>query len=92
MHTPHFQNGTCIFQSDTHYTLLPSYHTKPWFTMNPPRPVCCHLSITSNSSESDQDPDSSPEHSDEEEDFQTVPMDDEHWTTDMVPERTFCIH
>ena len=46
----------------------------------------------SNSSESDQDPDSSPEHSDEEEDFQTVPMDDEHWTTDKVPERTFCIH
>ena len=40
----------------------------------------------------DQDPDSTPEHSDEEEDFQTVPMDDEHWTTDIVPERTFCIH
>ena len=58
----------------------------------PPRPVHCCLSFTSNSSESDQDPDSSPEHSDEEEDFQTVPMDDEHWMTDMVPERTFCIH
>ena len=41
------------------------------------------------SSDNDQDPDSS---SDEEEDFQTVPMDDEHWTTEMVPERTFCIH
>ena len=58
----------------------------------PPRPVCNHLSFTSNSSESDQDPDSSPEHSNEEEDFQTVPIDDEHWTTEMVPERTFCIH
>ena len=63
----------------------------------PPRPVCCHLSFTSNSSESDQDPDSTPEHStpehsDEEEDFQTVPIDDEHWMTDIVPERTFCIH
>ena len=21
-----------------------------------------------------------------------VPIDDEHWTTEMVPERTFCIH
>ena len=52
---------------------------------------CC-LSFTYNSSESDQDPDSSPEHSEEEEDFQTVPIDDEHWTTEMVPERTFCIH
>ena len=62
-----------------------------------PRPVYCHLSFTSNSSESDQDADSTPEHStpehsDEEEDFQRVPMDNEHWTTDMVPERTFCIH
>ena len=28
----------------------------------------------------------------EEEDFQTVPLDDEHWTLEQVPERTFCIH
>ena len=28
----------------------------------------------------------------EEEDFQTVPMDNEHWTTELAPERTFCIH
>ena len=28
----------------------------------------------------------------EEEDFQTVPMDDEHWTTELAPKRTFCIH
>ena len=33
-----------------------------------------------------------PEYSDEEDDFQTVPLDDEHWMTDIVPERTFCIH
>ena len=57
-----------------------------------PRPMHCCLTFTSDSSESDQDPDSSPEYSDEEEDFQTVPIDDEHWTTEMVPERTFCIH
>ena len=59
-----------------------------------PRPVChCCLTFTSDSSESDQDPDSTPELSDEEEeDFQTVPIDNEHWTTEMVPERTFCIH
>ena len=36
------------------------------------------------------DPDSTSE--EEEEDFQTVPIDDEHWTTEMVPERTFCMH
>ena len=47
---------------------------------------------------SDSSRDATPEPSDDEdssnedEDFQTVPMDDEHWTTDMVPVRTFCIH
>ena len=69
------------------------YNTQP----TPPRPVHHHLMFLSDSSESDQDPnsssDSSPDSSsDEEEDFQTVPIDDEHWTTEMVPERTFCIH
>ena len=51
------------------------------------------------SSDADQDavPESSklssaPESSDEEENFQTVPIEDDHWTTEMVPERTFCIH
>ena len=36
----------------------------------------------------------SPESSDmeEEEDFQTVPLDDEFWSTEIVPEQTFCIH
>ena len=76
-------------------------HTTPHITatiMNrssphtPPRPVCHHLSFTSDSSEDDENLDSTPEHSDEEEDFQTVPLDNEHWMTDIVPERTFCIH
>ena len=30
--------------------------------------------------------------SDEEEDFPTLPLDDKHWTSEIVPERTFCIH
>ena len=54
--------------------------------------MCCCLSLTSNSSEDDQDPDSTLVYSDEEEDFPTVPLDDEHWTAEIVPERTFCIH
>ena len=29
---------------------------------------------------------------DEEEDFKMVPLDDEHWTTKEVPDRTLCIH
>ena len=57
----------------------------------PPRPVLCHLSFTSDSSEGDQDADSTPEYSDEE-DFQTVPLEEGHWTAEIVPERTFYIH
>ena len=28
----------------------------------------------------------------EEEDFQTVPLDDKHWTIEEVPDRPLCIH
>ena len=46
---------------------------------------------------SDSSAESAPEPSDnkesyEDEDFQTVSLDNEPWTTEMVPERTFCIH
>ena len=27
-----------------------------------------------------------------EEDFQTVPLDDEHWTAELAPDRLLCIH
>ena len=59
----------------------------------PPRPVCKCLSFSSADSYT---PDSTPECSegleDEEEDFQMVPLDDEHWTSEETPERTLCIH
>ena len=29
---------------------------------------------------------------DKEEDFQMVPLDDKHWTTEEVHDRTLCIH
>ena len=52
--------------------------------------------VYSNSSDNDQDPDSTPVYSEspdeEEENFPTVPLDDQHWTSEIVPERTFCIH
>ena len=31
-------------------------------------------------------------HLEEEEDFQTVLLDDEHWTTEEIPDRPLCIH
>ena len=57
----------------------------------PPRPVCRCLSF---SSADNNTPDSTPECSEEdkEEDFQMVPLDDEHWTSKETPERTLCIH
>ena len=94
--TPHIH----LVSSMEHASFNPA-HTTPGSTAtimncNSPwtstRPVCHHLSFTSNSSEGDQDPDSTLVHSDEEEDFPTGPLDDEHWTAEIVPERTFCIH
>ena len=71
-------------------TVTKTPHSSP---QTPTRPVCHHLSF---SSDTDHSSDSTPACSDssdeEEEDFQMVPLDDEHWTSEKVPERTFCIH
>ena len=71
-------------------TVIITHHSS---LQTPIRPVCHHLSFTS---DSDQDPDEEEDlptdSPDEEEDFPTVPLDDKHWTSDIVPERTFCIH
>ena len=65
-------------------------HSTP---QTPPRPVHRCLSF---SSADNYTPASTPVCSDssddEEEDFQMVPLDDEHWTSEETPERTFCIH
>ena len=91
--TPHIHH----MSSMDHASFNPA-HTTPHRTVTltpsrfpqmPTRPVCCHLSFNS---KSDWDPDSTPVHSDEEEDFQMVPLDDKHWMAEIVPERTFCIH
>ena len=76
-------------------------------TCTPTRPVHRHLSFssdnnlntspvhmdTSNSSrDTTPDPSDDKVSSSEDEYFPTVPMDDEYWSTELVPERTFCIH
>ena len=92
----------CIYHMSSmrHASFNPA-HTAPHSTVTitpcsspqtPTRPVHCHISFNS---DSNQDPDSTPVYSDstdEEEDFPTVPLDDKHCTSDIVPERTFCIH
>ena len=94
--TPHSLHGSSMEHASfnlahtmPHSTATTVNHSSPH---TPPRPVRCHLSFTSDNSEDDQNPDSTSEYSDEEEDFKTVHLDDEHWMTDIVPERTFCIH
>ena len=95
--TPHIHHVSSM----EHASFNP-VHTTPYSTVTmtpcsspqtPTRAVCCHLSFIS---DNDQDPDSTPVYSnsseEEEEDFQTVPLDDEHWTSEQVPERPFCIH
>ena len=65
-------------------------HSTP---QTPPRPVHRHLSSSSADSYSlDSIPESSESSADEEEDFQMVPLDDEHWTSEGTPERILCIH
>ena len=68
--------------------------TTPHSTLQtPPRPVHRCLSF---SSAANYTPDSTPVCSDssdeEEEDFQMVSLDDEHWTSEETPDRTLCIH
>ena len=78
--------------STPHSTVTITHHSSP---QTPTRPVHHCLSFTSNSLDDDQVPDSTPVYSDspdKEEDFPTVPLDDKHWTSEIVPDRTFCIH
>ena len=63
------------------------------YTTNSTQPMCRHLSFSSADSYT---PGSTPECSenseDEEEYFQMVTLDDEHWTSEETPERTLCFH
>ena len=87
------QKTPCIHHiSSMEHTSFNPVTTSPRSTpQTPPRPVCRHLSF---SSANNYTPDSTPICSDssDEEDFQKVPFDDEHWTSKEKPERTFCIH
>ena len=69
-----------------------SYHP----TYSPARSVQCHVAFCDDSIDTQTSSNTtSPECSDleeEDKDFQTVPLDDEFWSTDMVPVRTCCIH
>ena len=85
MHSPCFQHGTCFIQSCTHHTMQ--------YTTNPTQISVQMLIFSSaNSYSLDSIPECSESSEDEEEDFQMVPLDDEHWTSKETLERTLCIH
>ena len=89
------QKTPCIHHvsSMEHASFNPVLTTPHSTPQTPPRPVCRHLSF---SSADIYTPDSilvcSDSSDDEEKDFQMVPLDDEHWTSEETPVRTLCIH
>ena len=86
-----------------HASLDPNQVT-PWnMLQTPPRPVCRQVLFSL--SDDDNTPGDTPptpratlesilEYLDdqEEEDFQMVPLNNDHWTTEEIPDRTLCIH
>ena len=90
------QKTPCIHHvsSMEHASFNPVPTTLHSTLQTPPRPVCRHLSF---SSADNHTLDSTSVCSDslddeEEDDFQMVPLDDEHWTSEKTPEKTLCIH
>ena len=86
---------TCIHHVSSmgHTSFNPAPTTPHSTPQTPPRPVCRHLSFSSADSYIlDSTPVCSDSSADEEEDFQMVPLDDEHWPSEETPERTLCIH
>ena len=76
-----------------HASFNPVFTTLCSTPQMPPRPVCrCLYFSSADNCIPDSTPACSDSSDDEEEDFQIVPLDDEHWTSEGTPERTLCIH
>ena len=87
--TPHVHHISSMEQ--TSFNPVPT--TPCSIPQTPPRLVCRCLSFSSADSYTpDNTPVCSDSSDDEEEDFQMVPLDDEHWTSEQTPKRTLCIH
>ena len=92
--------------SSIKHTSFYPHPVTPWNALQTPlRPVHRWLSFSS-SHDDDTSGDTSPtptatpaspavyleEEEEGEEDFQMVPLNDDHWTTEEIPDRTLCIH
>ena len=90
-----FRKTACIhhISSMEHISFNPAPTTLCNTPHTPARPVHRCLSFISADSYSlDSIPECSESLEDEEEDFQMVPLDNEHWSSEETPERTLCIH
>ena len=89
--------------SSIEHTLFDPNPVTPWnMLQTPPIPVCRWLSFSS--SDDDNNPEDTPPTprptpastqeylEDKEEDFQMVPLNDDHWATREIPDRTLHIH
>ena len=81
----HIQHGTRFIQPSSHHTMQ---HT----TNSTQTSAQMLIFSSADSYTPDSTPVCSDSSEDEEEDFQMVPLDDEHWTSEETPERTLCIH
>ena len=87
--TPHIHH----ISSMEHISFDPAPTTPCSTPQMPPRPMCKCLSFSSRDSYTPGNtPECSESSADDEEDFQMVPLDDEHWTSEETPERTLCVH
>ena len=68
--------------------VLSTPHSTP---QTPPRPVHRCLSFSSADNCIPDSAQACSDSSDDEEDFQMVSLDDEHWTSEETPDRTLCI-
>ena len=75
-----------------HTSFNPAPITPQNTPQTPPRPVCRWLSFSSTDDNTPASTLECSEDEEEEEDFQTVPLDGEHWISEEIPERTLCIH
>ena len=96
--TPHSTRESCLIpvhrrleyspsdDADTSEDDVTSPYSRPqvqYYTTNPLASASMHTLNTCVHLEEEEN---------EEEDFQTVPLDNKHWTTENIPDRTLCIH
>ena len=88
------QKTPCIHHvsSMEHASFNPVTTTHCSTPQTPPRPVHRCLSFSSVDNDTSDSTLVCSDSSDEREDFQMVPLDDTHWTSEETPERTLCIH